>query len=83
MSASIEQVRACLAAVKPELDAAAIDTSTPLLEERVITSFDVLELLLHLEHVSGRPIRRHQLEPGSFRDIETIARVFIDAEEAE
>ena len=50
---------------------------TPLLQERVITSFRVLDLIVHLEHVSGRPVVREQLAPGSFRDIATIARVFL------
>ncbi len=80
MSAAIEQVRACLSAIKPGLDVASIRADTPLLEERVITSFDVLDLLLYLEHASGRQVSRAQLVPGSFRDIETIARVFIDGE---
>lgn len=82
MSASIEQVRRCLASVKPGLDVSGIASDTPLLEERVITSFDVLDLLLHLEHSSGRPISREQLVPGSFRDLQTIARIFIDGEAA-
>lgn len=79
---AIEQVRSCLAAIKPGLDIDAVGNDTPLLEERVITSFDVLDLLLHLEQASGRTIERGQLVPGSFRDIETIARVFIDRESA-
>ena len=74
---AIASVRACLANVKPGLDASSIDVETPLLEERIISSFDVLDLLMHLEQVSGRPIRREQLKPGSFRDIATIARVFL------
>ena len=80
MSAAIEQVRSCIAAVKPNLDVTSIRADTPLLEERIITSFDVLDLLLHLEHASGRRISRAQLVPGVFRDIETIARVFIEGE---
>ena len=74
---AIQAVRQCLAGVKPGLDVDAIAVDTPLLEERVITSFDVLDLLIHLEQASGRPIGRDQLKPGSFRDIATIARVFI------
>ncbi len=77
---AIEAVRRCLASVKPGLDAAAIAVDPPLLEERIITSFDVLDLLTHLEHASGRPIRREQLKPGSFRDIATIARIFMSQE---
>ncbi len=81
MSATaIEQVRSCLAAIKPALDVGSVADDTPLLEERVITSFDVLDLLLYLEHASGRAIERSQLVPGSFRDIATIARVFIERE---
>ncbi len=74
-------VRSCLAAVKADLDVEAVADDTPLLEARVITSFDVLDLLLHLEHATGRPVERTQLVPGSFRDIATIARVFVARED--
>ena len=74
---AITAVRGCLAGVKPDLDVESIAVDTPLLEERIITSFDVLDLLIHLEQASGNPIGRDQLKPGSFRDIETIARIFI------
>lgn len=77
---AIAQVRACLAAIKPNIDVDAVRDDTLLLAERVITSFDVLDLLLHLEEISGRPINRAQLMPGSFRDIATIARVFLAEE---
>jgi hypothetical protein len=77
---AIARVRDCLAAIKPGLDSAAVAVDTPLLAERVITSFDVLDLLLHLEQVSGSSIDRAQLTPGSFRDIDTIARVFLAEE---
>lgn len=77
---AIAQVRACLAAIKPDIDVDAVRDDTLLLAERVITSFDILDLLLHLEEISGRPINRAQLVPGSFRDIATIARVFLAEE---
>ena len=79
-SSAVAKVRSCLAAIKPDIDLDAVGDDTPLLEERVITSFDVLDLILHLEQVSGQSIKRTQLVPGSFRDIETIARVFLSAE---
>lgn len=82
-SSAIAKVRACLAAIKPEVDLEAVADDTPLLKDRVITSFDVLDLILHLERASGRSIGRAQLKPGSFRDIQTIARVFLDAEAGE
>ncbi len=70
-----QAVLQCLRAIKPDLGDVAVDL--PLLESRVITSFDVLDLILHLEKVSGRAVTRQQLQPGSFRDIDTIARVFL------
>ncbi len=79
-SSAVAEVRSCLAAIKLDIDLDAVGDDTPLLEERVITSFDVLDLILHLEQVSGQSINRTQLVPGSFRDIETIARVFLSAE---
>lgn len=77
---AIETVRDCLAAIKPGVDLTEISADLPLLEERVITSFDVLDLILHLERISGAPINRAQLVAGSFRDMATIARVFLGAE---
>ncbi len=77
---AISKVRACLASVKPGVDLDSVSIDTPLLEARVINSFDVLELILHLERASGRKISRKQLVPGSFRDVATLARVFFDEE---
>lgn len=73
-------VRRCLAAIKPQLNINDIADNTELLEERVITSFDTLDLIIQLEEVSGREIRPDQLVGGSFRDIKTIARVFLHEE---
>ncbi len=73
-----EKVRQCLASIKPDLDLNQVDDDTPLLESRIITSFDVLDLILHLEKVSGQPINRRKLAPGSFRDVATIASVFLE-----
>ena len=77
---AMAKVRSCLTAIKPDVDLDAVADDTPLLKERVITSFDVLDLILHLEQASGQAINRTQLAPGSFRDIATIAGVFFGAE---
>ena len=81
--AAIARVRSCIAAIKPGAELDSVRDDTPLLESRVIKSFDVLELILHLEQASGRSIRRTQLVPGSFRDIATIARVFLSEDDSE
>lgn len=49
---------------------------TPILEQRVISSLQVMELLLFIERTSGRPINVAQLKPGSFRSLETIHQTF-------
>jgi len=78
MDAAIQIVRQCLQCVRP--DAGDIANDVPLLETRIISSFDLLELILHLERASGRPVTRRHLVPGSFRDINTIAQVFLMSE---
>lgn len=74
---ALKVVRRCLARVRPDANADDLDARTPLLEERILRSFDIVELLLELETATGRRVSREQLVPGSFRDLATIARVFV------
>lgn len=53
-----------------------LQDDTPILEQRVISSLQVMELLLFIERTSGRPINVGQLKPGSFRSLETIHQTF-------
>jgi len=78
-----QTVRDCLKAVKPALVLEDLRDDEALLETRIITSLDILDLIVHLEHASGRPITPAQLQPGSFRDVKTIARVFLLQERAQ
>ena len=75
------RVRACLQKICPDINIAQVGDHTELLRERVITSFQVIDLILHLEHQRGSPIQRRDLEPGCFRDIATIANKFFVAEQ--
>ena len=75
-TASIDKVRRCVLQVRPDTDPAMLADDTPLLESRVLTSLDLVTLVLELEQASGRTLRRHQLVPGSFRDLRAIADVF-------
>ena len=78
---AIATVRDCLKAVKPDLDLESLTDHDPLLESRVITSLDVLDLIIHLEQASGRSIISAQLVAGSFRDVNTIARIFLSGDD--
>lgn len=60
----------------PRLSPADLGDDTPLLESRLLTSLHVLDLLLLVERLSGRPVDVERLRPGVFRDIETVWRTF-------
>lgn len=49
---------------------------TPILEQRVITSLQLMELILFIERLSGRSVVVTQLKPGSFRTIDSIYQTF-------
>ena len=61
--------------VKP----ADVTDDTPILERRIVKSLDVMDLILFLEELSGRPIDVEKLRPGVFKNIDTIYATFFAA----
>lgn len=57
------------------IGAEALRDDTPILEQRILTSLHVLELILFLERLTGRPIDVQRLRPGAFRDVDSICRL--------
>lgn len=55
-----------------------IRDDTPILERRIVKSLDIMDLILFLEELRGRPIDVEKLKPGVFRDIDSIWRNFFD-----
>lgn len=51
---------------------------TPLLEKRVIGSLQLMELVLLVESLTGKPIDVERLTPGCLRDVDTICRNFLE-----
>ena len=49
---------------------------TPIIEQRIISSLQVMDLIFFLEQLSGRMIEVDDLKPGVFRDIDTIYQNF-------
>ena len=45
---------------------------TPILERRLINSLQVMDLILHVEELSGRAVEVSRLKPGVFRDVNAI-----------
>lgn len=54
--------------------------STPIIEKRIISSLQVMDLILEIERLSGKRIEIEQLKPGAFRDIESIYATFFGHE---
>jgi acyl carrier protein len=64
--------------VRPE----ELDDQTPIIEQRIISSLQVMELIFFLEQLSGKPIEVDDLKPGVFRDVDTIYRNFFHEQQA-
>ena len=55
---------------------------TPLLERRIVSSLEILDLILFLEQLRGKAIDVSRIAPGSFRDLDTICARFLEPEPA-
>lgn len=53
---------------------------TPIIEQRIISSLQVMDLILHLERLRGRPVEIESLKPGVFGTLDTIYRNFFTTE---
>lgn len=56
-----------------------LNFETPLLENRIISSLQVMDMLLFMEKLSGRKIDVKDLEPGVFKNIDSIYNNFFGA----
>lgn len=59
--------------VKPD----ELTLTTPLIETRIITSMQVMELILFLEKLKGSRLNMKAMKPGAFTNIETIYDTFL------
>lgn len=58
-----------------------VSYETPLLENRIISSLQIMDMLLFMEKLSGRKIDVKDLEPGVFKDINSIYTNFFGSTE--
>ena len=49
-----------------------ISDDTPILEQRLITSLQVMDLILFIQSMSATAVQIENLKPGVFKDINTI-----------
>ncbi|MES2525926.1 MAG: hypothetical protein V4598_02520 [Bdellovibrionota bacterium] len=59
--------------VKPE----ELTVTTPLIETRIISSMQVMELILFLEKLKGSRLNMKAMKPGAFTNIDTIYTTFL------
>lgn len=53
-----------------------VHDDTPLIVRGLISSLQILDLLLFLEHLSGKPLTIDNLQAGVFRNINTLYQHF-------
>jgi acyl carrier protein len=51
--------------------------STPLIDTRIISSMQVMELILFLEKLKGSRLNMKNIKPGVFQDINSIYNSFL------
>ena len=61
---------------KKKLSAEQLDFDTPLLEEKILKSIDIMDLILFIEFMREEPININELNPGVFHSIDTITANF-------
>lgn len=69
-------LREWIASASKKADKPPIADDTAIIEQRIITSLQVMDLLLYIEQLTGEPLDAADLKPGSLKDINTIYRNF-------
>lgn len=72
-----DSLRDCIARLNGKVPALGILNDTPIIERRIITSLQVMDLILELEQLRGRPVDVESLKPGVFRDIDAMYAAFL------
>jgi acyl carrier protein len=80
MSSAIEareQLRAWVVETNGKIRAEDLRDDTPLIEQRIITSLQIMDLILFLESLRPTPVDLSKLNGASFRDIDAVCRNFL------
>lgn len=57
-----------------------LSDDTPLFEHGILSSFDVVELILLIEELRGSPVDVERIEPATFRSVDSICGAFLAPE---
>lgn len=58
---------------------ARLDDATPIVDDGILSSLDIVELVLFIENLRGTEVDVDALEPTSFRDVDAIWKSFFEA----
>lgn len=53
-----------------------VQDDTEILEKRLITSLQIMDLILYLEHLLGHPVDVSRIQPGAFATVHAIYETF-------
>jgi acyl carrier protein len=72
-----QTIRAWVEQTSGKLQPGELQDTTPILEQRIVSSLQIIDMILMLEALAERPIDVADLKPGAFKDIETICQTFM------
>jgi len=75
-----DRLRAWIVSNGHRVDSSTLADDTPLLEQRILTSLQLAELLLFLEELRERPVDLEGITGSSFRDLRSMVAAFLPEE---
>lgn len=76
------QIREWIIDKKRIKEADHLQSSTPLLENKILKSVDIMDLMIFIEFMRNEPLDIRELTPGVFHSIDTIVDNFFPPETA-
>ena len=69
-------IKAWMAERNCSIEAADIGDDTRIIEQKVITSMQIMDLILFIESLRGKPVEPAQIKAGSFQSVNAIEEAF-------
>jgi hypothetical protein len=76
------ELRAWVLKTSKKVNADELTDATPLIEKRIISSLQIMDLILVIERLRGSPFDIKSLKPGAFQSIDAIYKSFFAAQSA-
>lgn len=70
------QIRQWIVEKKKLPDANAVANDTALIEQKILRSIDIVDLIMFIEFLREEPLHASELAPGAFHSVDTIADNF-------